>query len=124
MKTKLFFLIMFLTSISSFADQIQMSCNRCISIHRGPSRAPGINNLLTVEYDKMTLQLIILYQAESQEFSYTIYNTEGGVCIYNDSVFEENVPIIISTDGLEQGSYILELTIGSYLYKGYFDIVK
>lgn len=72
---------------------------------------------LVVEYDESTSQLIVLYQIGNQHFLYTIYNAEGDICICDDGVIEENIPVVISTEGLENDSYELVLTIGSYLQR-------
>ena len=62
------------------------------------------------------------YIIGEQTFSYVLYNVEDGTRVCGDGVFDVDGVYSLSTSGLSSGIYNIEISIGSVVYQGEFEI--
>ena len=125
-KIKLFlFVLMLLVSGSSIAatSPVRMKKRASGSLTHGATRIQSVNRELQAMFEDEDSELTFFYIIGEQTFSYVLYNVEDGTRVCGDGVFDvDGVVYSLSTSGLSSGIYNIEISIGSVVYQGEFEI--
>ena len=124
-KIKLFlFVLMLLVSGSSIAatSPVRMKERPSGNLTHGATRIPSVNRELQAMFEDEDSELTFFYIIGEQTFSYVLYNVEDGTRVCGDGVFDVDGVYSLSTSGLSSGIYNIEISIGSVVYQGEFEI--